>query len=67
MDSGQQHAVGLTAHHLSGGQVGNGHQGLADELLRLVELGNAGQNLAINAGAVVQSELQQLVGLLDVL
>ena len=67
VNGAHQHTAGLTAHHLSGRQVGDGHQGLAHQLLGLVELGDAGQDLTIGAGAVIQSELQQLVGLLHVL
>ena len=67
VDGGDQHAVRLPAHHLCGGQVDDGDQGLADQLLGLVELGDAGEDLAFGAGAVVQGELQQLVGLLDIL
>ena len=49
VDSGQQHAAGLPAHHLSGGQVHDGNQGLADQLLGLVELGDAGEDLALGS------------------
>ena len=67
VDGGNQHALALLAHHLARGQVDNGHQGLADKLLRLIPFGDAGQNLPVSARAVVQGELQQLVGLLHVL
>ena len=66
MDGAEEHTAGGLAHHLSGGQVGDGHQGLAHQLLRLVELGNAGKNLPVGAGTVVQSEAQQLVALLHI-
>ena len=33
VDRGDQHAAALLAHHLPGGQIDNGHQALADELL----------------------------------
>ena len=61
VDSRNQHTTGLTAHHLSGGQVGDGNQGLADQFFGLVELGDTGEDLAIGAGAIVQGELQQLI------
>ena len=64
---GEQHAVGLLTHHLARRQVGNGDDRLADQLLRLVILGNTGQNLTRRARAVIQLELEQLIALLDVL
>ena len=54
VDGGDQHTAGLPAHHLSGGQIDDGHQGLADELLGLVELGDAGEDLPGCTGAVIQ-------------
>ena len=39
VDGGQQHTAGFFTHHLSGGQVDDGAEGLADQLLGLVELG----------------------------
>lgn len=47
-----------------GGQVGDGNAGLAHQLLRLVILMNAGKNHTVIAGAVIQQEFQQLLGLL---
>ena len=67
VDSGDQHTAGLLTHHLTGRQVHNSNQGLADQLLGLVVLGNAGEDLTVGAGAVVQGKLQQLVALLDIL
>ena len=61
---GDQHPAGVDAHHGSGGQVHDGHAGLADQLLRLVIVVDAAQNDAIRAGPVVQNELQELLGLL---
>ena len=42
-------------------------QSLADQFLGLVVLCNAGEDLAVGAGAVIQGEAQQLVGLLNAL
>ena len=64
VDGGNQHAAGVNAHHRSGRQVGDGDAGLADQLLRLVILVDAAQNDSIRARAVVQNELQELLGLL---
>ena len=64
MDGRDQHAAGGDAHHLPGGQVQNGHGGFADELLRLIIVMDARYDGAVRAGAVIQSELQQLVALL---
>ena len=64
VDGGDQHAVGLQAHHLPGRQVHDGHQRLADEVLRLVELVDAGEDLPVGAGAVVQDKLEELFALL---
>ena len=50
VNGGDEHAVGLLAHHLPGGQVDDGHQGLADQVLGLVPLGDARQNLPVCAG-----------------
>ena len=65
MHGGNQHTAGLDAHHGSGGQVGNGEKGLANQFFRLVIGMNSAQNGAFHTGSVVQSELQQLLGLLD--
>ena len=64
VNGGDQHAAAGDAHHLPGRQVQDGDGGLADELLRLVELVDAGDDGAVGAAAVVQRELQQLVGFL---
>ena len=64
VDGGQEHSVTLLAHHLPGRQVGDGDQCLAHQLLRLIVFRNAGEDLAVGAGAVVQGEAQQLVALL---
>ena len=54
VDSREQHAAALVAHHLARGQVDDGDERLADKLLRLVELVDAGEDLAVGAGAVVE-------------
>ena len=64
MDGGKQHAAAFDAHHGSGGQIHDGDAGLADEGLGLIEGVDAAENRAGGAGAVVQGELQQLLGLL---
>ena len=65
VDGGDQHPAGLNAHHGTGRQIGDGKQRLAYQLFRLVIGVNAAQNDPIHTGSVVQSELQQLLGLLD--
>ncbi len=64
VDGGDQHTAAGDTHHLPGRQVQDGDGRLADELLRLVVLVDAGEDDAVRAAAVVQRELQQLVGLL---
>ena len=64
VDGGDQHTAALLAHHLPGRQVHDGNKGLADQLLGLIVGGDAGEDLTIRAGAVVQREFQQLLGLL---
>ena len=61
--SGEEHAVGHLAHHLSGGQIEDGNDGLANKLLGLIELVDSGENLAGSAAAIVQRELKELVAL----
>ena len=65
MDSREQHAAALVAHHLARGQVDDGYKRLADEVFRLVPLVDAGEDLTVGAGAVVEREAQELVALLD--
>ena len=67
MHGGEQHAARLLAHHLSGREVDDGGERLADKGFRLVELRDAGEDLPVGAGAVVEREAQELVGLLDAL
>ena len=57
MHGGNQHTAGLDAHHGSGGQIGDGHAGLANQLFRLVIGVDSAQNGALVARSVVQSEL----------
>ena len=65
VDSREQHAAALKSHHLARGQVDDGDERLADELFGLVPLVDAGEDLAVGAGAVVERKVQQLLGLLD--
>ena len=64
LDGGEQHAVGLLPHHLARRQVEDRDDRLAHELLRLIELVDAGEDLARLAAAVVERELQKLFALL---
>ena len=54
---GQQHTTGLNAHHGSGGQVGDGDQCLSNQFFRLIVSVDTGEDGAVGAGAVIQSEL----------
>ena len=58
-----EHSVRLQAHHFPGSQVGAGHHGLTHQLLRLIILMNARQNLPGLALAAVQGKAQQLLAL----
>ena len=50
VDGGEYHALALDAHHLTGNEVGDEQDALANQLLRvLVELGNAGADGAVGA------------------
>ena len=60
VNSGDEHAIGLHAHHGSRRKVGDGDAGLAHQVLRLIERMDAGQDGAVFAGAVIQGELQLL-------
>ena len=53
---GQQHTTGLNAHHGSGGQVGDGDQCLSNQFFRLIVSVDTGEDGAVGAGAVIQSE-----------
>lgn len=63
VDCGKQHATGIDAHHLPRREIGDGNQGLADQLFRLIISMNSGKNDAVSAGSIVQDELQKLLGL----
>ncbi len=63
---GEQHAVGLEAAHLAGGEVGDDDDVAADEVLGGVPLGDAGEDLALFV-AEVDFEAEKLVGLGDAL
>ena len=63
VDGGDQHAAGVDAHHLAWWEVDNSDAGLADQLLRLIVVVDAAEDGAVGARAVVQGELQQLLGL----
>lgn len=54
---GQQHTTGLNAHHGSGRQVGDGDQCLSNQFFRLIVSVDTGEDGAVGAGAVIQSEL----------
>ena len=63
VDGGDQHAAGVDAHHLARGQIDDGDGGLADKILGLVIVVDAGEDDAILARAVVEDELQELLAL----
>ena len=63
---GEEHAVGLEAAHLAGGEVGDDYYAAADELFGGVPLRYAGEDLAL-FGAEVDFETEELVGLGDAL
>ena len=60
VDCGKKHAAGIDAHHRSGRQIRNGNQRFPNQLLRLIECMDAGEDGALRAGAIVQGELQKL-------
>lgn len=61
--SGEKHSAGVDAHHLSRREIGDGDQGLSDQLFRLIISMNSRKNDAVSAGSIVQDELQKLLGL----
>ena len=65
VDGGKQHSAGLQAHHRTRRQIGDRDQGLADELFRFIVSVDAGKDRAVDAGSIIQRELQKLLGLLD--
>ena len=58
-----QHTAGFDSHHCSGWQIRDGDAGLTDQLFRLVVSVDAGKDGTGDAGAVIQRELQKLLGL----
>ena len=54
MNSGDQHTLGINAHHFSGRQVHDGDGRLSNQLFRLIIFMDAAQNHAIRALAVIQ-------------
>lgn len=63
VDGGDQHTAGVDAHHLARGQIDDGDGGLADKILGLVIVVDAGEDDAILARTVVEDELQELLAL----
>ena len=63
VNGGNEHAAGIDAHHLARGQIDDGNGGLADKILGLIIVVDAGENDAVGAGAVVEHELQKLLAL----
>lgn len=59
--SADDHAAGVDSHHLAGRQVGNGDQGLAHQLLRLIGLMDAAQDHTVSAGAVVSTNFSSFL------
>ena len=66
VDGGEEHAVGLEAAHLAGGEVGDDDDLAADEFFGGVPLGDAGEDLAFFV-AEVDFEAEEFVGLGDAL
>ena len=52
VDGGDDHAAGIDAHHLPGGKVGDGNEGLAHQFLRLVGIVDTTEDDPVGAGAV---------------
>ena len=63
MHGGKQHTAGLDTHHLARRKVDDRNERLADELFGLVVRMDTGQDDAVGIGAVIERELQQLLGL----
>ena len=63
VNGGNEHAAGIDAHHLARGQVDDGNGGLADKILGLIIVMDAGEDDAVGAGTVVEHELQKLLAL----
>ena len=67
VDGGNEHPAGVDAHHGPRRQIRDGDAGLADELFRLVVLVDTGKDDSVGAGAVIQHEFQEFLGLFDCL
>ena len=63
---GEEHAVGLEAAHLAGGEVGDDYDLFSEEFFGGVPLGYAGEDLALFV-AEVDLEAEEFVGLGDAL
>ena len=63
VNGGNEHTAGIDAHHLARGQVDDGDGGLADKILGLIVVMDAGEDDAVGTGAVVEHELQELLAL----
>lgn len=61
IDSREKHSSGIDAHHLPRRKIGDGDQGLSNQLFRLVISVNTGKYDAVSAGSVIQNELQELL------
>ena len=57
IDSGENHSLAFDAHHLARSEVGYEENIFADELFGLVISGNATENGAVGAAAIVDREL----------
>ena len=66
MGCGEEHAVGLEAAHLAGGEVGDDDDAASNEIFRGVPLGDAGEDLTLFV-AEVDLEAEEFVGLGDAL
>ena len=65
VNSRDQHAAGVDAHHGSGRQIHDGDAGFSDQFFRLVVFVNAGKNDSIGASSVIQDKFQEFFGLFD--
>ena len=65
VNSRDQHAAGVDAHHGSGRQIHDGNARFADELFRFVVFVDTGKNDSVGAGSVIQYEFQEFFGLFD--
>ena len=63
VNGAQKHTAGVDAHHGPERQICDGDAGLSNQLLRLIKGVDAAEDGPRCAGAVVQGELQELLGL----